>query len=123
MRGVRSGLCGLAILAGLGAIAIPASDSAVAARMCQDNGQPVCGVKPDGRKTFASLCEARSEGARILHAGACMGPFCYVMLSLDSHPVCGTDPLTHARITYPNNCAVEAANATVAYNGPCRGRR
>jgi hypothetical protein len=37
-----------------------------------------------------------------------------------SQPLCGTDPLNHARLTYPNNCAAENAHAIWIHDGPCK---
>jgi len=119
----RSSVSCLAVLVGLVAISLPLGGSALAARGCHDNGQPVCAVKPDGRVTLSGACEAKSEGARVLHSGGCISALCYVAMGLDPHEVCGTDPLTHARMTYPNNCALEAANASAVHDGPCRKGR
>jgi hypothetical protein len=30
------------------------------------------------------------------------------------------DPLTHAKMTYPNNCAAENARAIWIHDGPCK---
>jgi len=30
------------------------------------------------------------------------------------------DPLAHAKMTYPNDCAIEAAGATWLHAGPCK---
>jgi hypothetical protein len=123
MRIIRTSVSCLAMIAGLAAISLPVSGSAIAAKGCHDNGQPVCAVNAGGRTTYNSACAAKSDSARILHGGGCLSALCYVTMTVDQRSVCGTDPLNHKRMTYPNNCALEAANASVVHDGPCRDGR
>jgi hypothetical protein len=37
--------------------------------------------------------------------------------------MCGINPLTHVRMTYPNKCAAEHAQAIWVRDGACSGRR
>jgi len=69
-----------------------------------------------------------ADKARVMHPGSCdtllcmgMGP--KVALGAGIAPasaMCGIDPLSHQRMTYPNNCAIEAAGATWVHAGPCK---
>jgi hypothetical protein len=114
MRTLRIKLSSLAVLAGIAAIAIATGGSASAA------GGPVCGTKADGPKTYDSMAAAKKDGAAVAHMGACLvlcqgfGP------TLIAQPMCGMDPLNHARMTYPNNCEAENAHAVWLHDGPCK---
>jgi hypothetical protein len=119
MRNLRTNLSCLAVLIGIAAVSIAAtSGSAFAARACA--GGPVCVMKADGPQTYDSACAARAAGAKITHPGACT-IFCQGFApTLISQPMCGMDPLNHARTTYPNNCAAENAHAIWVHAGPCK---
>ena len=112
MRTLRTSISCLALLAGF---AFVASGSASAAA-----GGPVCGTKPDGPKTYDSMAAARADKATVTHMGACV-IFCQGFgPTLISQPLCGMDPLNHARMTYPNNCQAENAHAIWVHDGPCK---
>jgi hypothetical protein len=119
MRNLRTNLSCLAVLAGIAAVSIAASGgSALAARACA--GGPVCGTKADGPKTYDNVCAAKADGAKVAHLGTCI-IFCQGFApTLTSQPQCGMDPLNHARMTYPNNCAAENAHAIWIHDGPCK---
>jgi hypothetical protein len=119
MRNLRTNLSCLAVLAGIAALSIAASSgSAVAAKGC--SGGPVCGTKADGPKSYDSICAAKADGAKVAHLGSCV-IFCQGFApTLVGQPLCGTDPLNHARMTYPNNCAAENARAIWIHNGSCK---
>ena len=119
MRSLRTNLSCLAVLAGIAAVSIAASSgSAFAAKAC--SGGPVCGMKADGPKTYDSACAARADGTKVTHLGACV-IFCQGFApTLITAPLCGMDPLTHARTTYPNNCQAENARAIWIHDGPCK---
>jgi len=115
MRTLRTSISCLALLAGFAFVSIAASGSASAAA-----GGPVCGTRPDGPKTYDSMAAARADHAAVAHLGSCV-IFCQGFApTLISQPMCGTDPLNHARMTYPNNCAAENARAIWVHNGPCK---
>lgn len=105
----------LALLAGLAAIAATTSDRASAAA-----GGPVCGTKADGPKTYDSVAAARADGAKVAHLGSCMILCQGFAPTLVQQPLCGMDPLNHARMTYPNNCEAENAHAIWVHDGPCK---
>jgi hypothetical protein len=118
MRSLRTNLSCLAVLAGIAAVSIAASGSAFAAKACA--GGPVCGMKADGPKTYDSACAARADGTKVTHLGGCV-IFCQGFgATLIAGPLCGMDPLTHAKMTYPNNCAAENARAIWIHDGPCK---
>jgi len=119
MRSLRTNLSCLAVLAGIAAVSIAAGGgSALAARGCA--GGPVCGMKADGPKTYDNACAAKADGAKVAHLGTCT-IFCQgFVATLASQPICGMDPLNHARVTYPNNCAAENARAIWMHDGPCK---
>jgi hypothetical protein len=121
MRSLRASIAYVAIIAAFAATSIPISDSARAARGC---GSTVCGYKSDGPQTFDNACLARRAGARVEHQGPCQMVLCVSPLAeLGTQPMCGIDPSTNKRMTFPNNCAAELSHATWVSNGPCRGRR
>ena len=119
MRSLRSNLSCLAVLAGIAAVSIAAGGgSALAAKGCA--GGPVCGEKADGPKTYDNACAAKADGAKVAHLGTCT-IFCQgFVATLPSKPICGMDPLNHARMTYPNDCAAENARAVWVHDGPCK---
>jgi len=119
MRSLRSNLSYLAVLAGIAAVSIAAGGgSAFAAKGCA--GGPVCGEKADGPKTYDNACAAKADGAKVAHLGTCT-IFCQgFVATLPSKPICGMDPLNHARMTYPNDCAAENARAVWVHDGPCK---
>ena len=94
------------------------SGNALAAKAC--SGGPVCGMKADGPKTYDNVCAARADGTKVTHLGACV-IFCQGFgPTLITAPLCGMDPLTHAKTTYSNNCAAENARAIWIHDGPCK---
>jgi hypothetical protein len=122
MQGLRIGFSCLTLLAGLAAVAISAGDSASAA------AQSVCAMRSDGPKWYESAALAKKDGARVMHPGDCETVLCMgaepkialAMGILHVQAICGMDPLSHARMTYPNDCAIEAAGATFVHAGPCK---
>jgi hypothetical protein len=119
MRNLRTNLSILAVFAGIAAASIATSGSALAARGCA-GGSPVCGMKADGPKTYDSACAAKADGAKVSHLGACQLLCQGFAPTLIAQPMCGMDPLNHARMTYPNNCEAENARAIWLHNGPCK---
>jgi hypothetical protein len=45
------------------------------------------------------------------------------MGAIQTEPMCGVNPLTHERTTYPSKCAAEHAQAIFVHDGACAGRR
>ena len=120
MRILRSHLSCLAVLAGIAAVSITTSDSALAARARASVGGPVCGTRADGPKNYDSARAAMADGAKVAHPGQCVF-FCQgLTAALITQPLCGRDPLNHAMMTYPNNCEAENAHAIWIHNGPCK---
>lgn len=119
MRSLTTNLSVFAVLAGIATISLAASGgSAIAARACA--GGPVCVMKADGPQTYDSACAAKAAGAKITHLGACV-IFCQGFGgTLMAGPLCGMDPLTHVKTTYPNNCQAENARAIWIHDGPCK---
>ena len=116
MRTRRANFSILALAAGMAALSIAASSVASAAAA----GGPVCAIKPDGPKTYDSAGAAKADKAAVTHQGACV-IFCQGFApTLISQPMCGIDPLNHAKMTYPNNCEAENARAIWVHNGPCK---
>jgi hypothetical protein len=118
MRSLRNNLSCLAVLAGIAAVSIAAtSGSALAAA---GSGGPVCVMKADGPQTYDSAAAARAAHVKITHLGSC-NVFCQGFGStIIQQPMCGTDPLNHARMTYSNNCQAENARAIWIHQGPCK---
>jgi hypothetical protein len=118
MRTLRTNLSCLAVLAGIAAVSIAATGgSALAAA---GSGGPVCVVKADGPQTYDSAAAARAAHVKITHLGSC-NVFCQGFGStIIQQPMCGMDPLNHARMTYPNNCQAENARAIWIHQGPCK---
>ena len=89
-------------------------------RGCGLSGGPVCVMKADGPQTYDSACAAKAADVKITHLGAC-NVFCQGFGStIITAPLCGMDPLNHARMTYPNNCQAENAHAIWIHDGPCK---
>lgn len=122
---LRTTFLGFTLSAVLAAISLPVGDNAAMARVrgCRASDMPVCGVRADGPKSYGNACLARADGARMVHPGQCEPLLCGGIGVLDSHPMCGRDPLNHQMITYPNKCAAEHAAANWLYDGPCRPGR
>jgi hypothetical protein len=117
MRTLRSKISSFAALGGIAAIAIAVGCSAAAAAPA---GGPVCGTKADGPKTYPSMAAAKADGAKVAHPGDCL-IFCQGFgPTIIQQPICGMDPLNHARMTYPNNCEAENAHAIWVHAGPCK---
>ncbi len=113
----------LAVL-GIAVTALTTSDSANAARRHRVVSGPVCGMRADGPHTYSDAAMARRDRARVMHPGECQPIICWgAGMILIQRPMCGIDPLNHARMTYPNECAAERAGATWVHNGPCGGGR
>jgi|SRR5580658_5207311 hypothetical protein len=113
MRTLQTKLSSLVVLAGIAAIAAGGSAAAAA-------GGPVCGTKSDGPKTYDSVAAARKDGAQVAHMGGCVLLCQGFAPTLMQQPLCGMDPLNHARMTYPNNCEAENAHAIWIHDGPCK---
>jgi hypothetical protein len=111
MRTLRTSVSCLALLTGFTVASIVLSSTASA---------EVCGMKADGPKTYDSARSAKADKAVVAHQGSCV-IFCQGFApTLITGPMCGMDPLNHAKITYPNNCAAENARAIWVHNGPCK---
>jgi hypothetical protein len=112
MRTLRSKISTFAVLGGIAAMALVAGGSAASAS--------VCGTRADGPKTYATPAAAKADGAKVAHMGDCLilcqgfGP------TIIQQPMCGMDPLNHAKMTYPNNCEAENAKAIWVHDGPCK---
>jgi hypothetical protein len=115
MRSVPSKLSSLAVLAGIAAIAVAASSGVAGAA-----GGPVCGTRADGPKTYDSVAAARHDGAKVAHMGNCVFLCQGFLPTVITQPICGMDPLNHARMTYSNNCEAENARAIWIHDGPCK---
>ena len=120
MRSLRTNLSCLAVLAGIAAVSIAAtSGSAFAAKACA--GGPVCVMKADGPKTYDSACAAKADGAKSRPSRHLR----HILPGLLPRPLsqrrcAGWIRSTHARMTYPNNCAAENARAIWIHDGPCK---
>jgi hypothetical protein len=121
MRVLSATISCFALLAGIAVVSTPVLAATAAA-------QPVCAMKADGPKYYESAHAAKADGARVMHPGECQTLTCAgwapkVALAVGLAPssaICGMDPLSHARMTYPNNCAIEAAGGTWIHAGPCK---
>jgi hypothetical protein len=118
MRRLRTSVSCLVLLAGMAAISISASSTASA---------NVCGIKADGPKNYDTPRAAKMDGARVMHPGECQSVLCMGWMAettiLYSAAICGTDPLNHQMMTYPNVCAEEHAAANFVHAGPCKPKR
>jgi hypothetical protein len=122
MQGLRIGFSCLTLLAGLAAAAMLFSDTASA------GAGSVCAMRSDGPKWYETAAAAKKDHARIMHPGNCDTLLCVgaepkialAMGIVHDQAICGMDPLSHARMTYPNTCAIEAAGGTYIHAGPCR---
>ncbi len=118
MRSLATNLSVFAVLAGIATISLAASGGSAFA--AAGSGGPVCVMKADGPQTYDSAAAARAAHVKITHLGACV-IFCQGFGgTLMAGPLCGTDPLTHVKMTYPNNCAAENAHAIWIHDGPCK---
>jgi hypothetical protein len=121
MRPLNIGHSCVALLAGFAAMSV-----SVGSVLAASSG--VCGIRPDGPKYYESARAAKADGARVMHPGDCETLLCtgvwpkvaLGMGVLPSTAICGQDPLTHKAMTYPNDCAIEAAGATWLHAGPCK---
>jgi len=122
LRNTTSCLTGLAALA---AISIASSDGALAAKVHRVAiSQPVCALRADGPRSYDSSYAAKRDHARVMHVGGCNPVACAGWIGLvPSEPMCGVNPLTHVRMTYPNKCAAEHAQAIFVHDGACGGSR
>jgi hypothetical protein len=116
MSTFQRNLSSLAVLAGIAALSIAMAGNASAA----PGGGPVCGTKADGPKTYDSVRAAKADGAKVAHMGSCLILCQGFWPTMIKQPVCGMDPLNHARMTYPNNCEAENARAIWVHDGPCK---
>ncbi len=109
--------CVFAASIGASLLALPAP--AQAQTVCTWLWQPVCALTTFGHRwTFSNACWAKAAGARILHAGACIGgPGC----TREWDPVCARGP--KGVRTYGNLCTAENDNATVLFKGSCRPKK
>jgi hypothetical protein len=112
-------------MAALAAVSLATSDGALAAKTHRvAMNQPVCGLRTDGPRTYDNFAAAKRDKARVVHVGNCEPVGCWSVMGLvRSEPMCGVNPLTHARMTYPNKCAALHAEATWVHDGPCGGGR
>jgi hypothetical protein len=112
-------------LAALVAMSLAASDNVLAAKAHRvAMNQPVCGLRADGPRTYDNSSAAKRDKARVMHVGGCNPIACAGLIGLiPSEPMCGINPLTHVRMTYPNKCAAEHAQAIWVHDGACGGRR
>jgi len=123
MRPVRTIVSSFALLTGLAVVLIAGSGAFAA-----PSDQTVCGMRADGPKTYGSAREAKADKARVMHPGGCdtalcMGMWSKAVLAATDKPasaICGLDPLTHQRMTYPDKCAIESAGGTWVHAGPCK---
>ena len=117
MRSLATNLSVFAVLAGIATISLAASGGMALAAA---GGGPVCVVKADGPQTYDSAAAARAAHVKVTHLGPCT-IFCQGFGStIIQEPMCGMDPLNHAKVTYPNNCAAENTRAIWVHQGPCK---
>ena len=123
MRTVRITASCLTVLAALAAMSLATSDSAFAAKHHRvAMSQPVCGLRSDGPRTYDNSSAAARDHARVMHVGGCNPIGCASWMGiLRSNPMCGINPLTHVRMTYPSECAAEHAEAIYVHDGACGG--
>ena len=115
----------LTALAALAAMSLATSDGVLAAKVHRvAMNQPVCGLRADGPRSYDNSSAAKRDKARVMHVGGCNPIACAGLIGLvPSDPMCGVNPLTHVRMTYPNKCAAEHAQAIFVHDGACGGRR
>lgn len=115
----------LTAFAALAAMSLATSDNVLAAKTHRVAlSQPVCGLRADGPRSYDSSSAAKRDHARVMHVGGCEPVACAGWIGvLRSEPMCGVNPLTHARMTYPSKCAAEHAQAIFVHDGACGGRR
>jgi hypothetical protein len=114
----------LTALAALGTLSLTASEPARAASHHHvAMNQPVCGIRADGPQNYDNAGAAQRDHARVVYPGACQTISCWSWAGIiRSEPMCGINPLTHVRMTYPNRCAAMHAEASWVHDGPCGGR-
>ncbi len=115
---LRNRVSRAAILIGIAAIMMSvAAGHRAEAAFCPQYVAEYCVVEKDGfRHTdWTNPCFAAERGARVLHAGACLGPVC----TNDWVPVCSINQATGKRHTYANLCWSDLANATLVHKGAC----
>lgn len=111
-----------AMLAALAAITFAPCSGALAARAMSMSG-PVCAAEAGGPTTYDSFAAARRAHLQVIHVGACEPLSCLSWMGVfRSEPMCGINPLTKVRMTYPNRCAAEHAQAVWVHDGSCGGR-
>ena len=114
----------LVISTALAASLLAPSAGALAARAHPSANQPVCGWREDGPRTYENASLAARDHAHVIHLGACQPITCWSWAGVfRSGPMCGIDPLSKVRMTYPNICAAEHAQAIWVHEGACAGRR
>ena len=124
MRTLRITASGLTALAAFAAVSLATSDSVLAAKTHRVAvNQPVCGLREDGPRSYDSANAAKRDHARVVHIGECFPIACSWMGAIQAEPMCGVNPLTHVRMTYPSKCAAEHAQAIFVHDGACAGRR
>ena len=124
MRTLRIATSGLAALAAFAAMSLTISDSVLAAKTHRVAvNQPVCGLRADGPRSYDNANAANRDHARVVHVGECSPIACSWMGAIQTEPMCGVNPLTHERTTYPSKCAAEHAQAIFVHDGACAGRR
>lgn len=116
----------LTALAAFAVTSLATSDSAFAAkkhRVAMTMNQPVCGLRTDGPRSYDNASAAKHDHARVMHVGGCNPIGCASWMGIiRSNPMCGINPLTHVRMTYPSECAAEHAEAIYVHQGACGGR-
>ena len=119
MRSLRPISHVFAVLAGIAAISIAASGgSAFAARPVP--AARSASMKADGPQTYDSACAAKPLTPKSPISAPATYSARVSALRIITAPLCGMDPLNHARMTYPNNCAAENARAIWIHDGPCK---
>ena len=118
---VRITASSFAMAAAFAAIMLAPGGGALAAR---GMGGPVCAAQSDGPTTYDSFAAAKRAHLHVIHVGACQPLSCLSWMGVfRSEPMCGVNPLTKVRMTYPNRCAAEHAQAVWVHDGDCGGRR
>lgn len=78
---------------------------------------PVCAGERGDRQTYPNACEARADGARILHDGECRRREEPRFCTREYDPVCATNRGVDQ--TFSNRCEAEQAGWRVVDRGPC----
>ena len=124
MRTLRITASCLTVVAAFAAASLATGDRAFAAKKHRlAMNEPVCGLRTDGPRTYDNSSEAKRDHARVMHVGGCNPIGCASWMGIiRSNPMCGINPLTHVRMTYPSECAAEHAEAIYVHQGACGGR-